>query len=61
MQAKEFFDFVVEMRENQKEYFRTRSKDALEKSKRIERVIDAEIARVKQILSEREKQKQQTK
>ena len=41
MQAKEFFDFVVEMRENQKEYFRTRSKDALEKSKRIERVIDA--------------------
>jgi len=61
MQAKEFFDFVVEMRENQKEYFRTRSKEALEKSKRIERVIDAEIARVKQILSEREKQKQQTK
>lgn len=61
MQAKEFFDFVVEMRENQKEYFRTRSKEALEKSKHIERVIDAEIARVKQILSEREKQKQQTK
>ena len=61
MQAKEFFDFVVEMRENQKEYFRTRSKEALEKSKRIERVVDAEIARVKQILSEREKQKQQTK
>lgn len=52
---------MVEMRENQKEYFRTRSKEALEKSKRIERVIDAEIARVKQILSEREKQKQQTK
>lgn len=57
MQAKEFFDFVAEMREYQKEFFKTKSKEALEKSIRIERVVDAEIARVKWILSEREKQK----
>ena len=57
MQAKEFFDFVAEMRECQKEYFKTRSKEALEKSLRLERAVDAEIARVKRILSEREKQK----
>ena len=56
MQAKEFFDFVAEMREYQKEFFKTKSKEALEKSIRIERVVDAEIARVKRILSEREKQ-----
>ena len=46
MKPKEFFDKVVQMREAQKEYFRTRSPQALSESKRLEREIDAEIKRV---------------
>lgn len=47
MKPKEFFDKVAEMRSAQKEYFRTRSPQALSESKRLEREIDAEIKRVK--------------
>lgn len=46
MNPKEFFDKVAEMRSAQKEYFRTRSQQALSESKRLEREIDAEIKRV---------------
>lgn len=46
MNAREFFDKVAQMRSMQKEYFRTRSKTALQESKRLEREIDMEIARV---------------
>lgn len=49
MNPVQFFDKVAEMREAQKEYFRTRSKDALIKSKQTEREIDNEIERVKAI------------
>lgn len=49
MKPVEFFDKVAEMREAQKEYFRTRSKEALIKSKQAERVVDSEIERVKSI------------
>lgn len=38
------------MRSMQKEYFRTRSKTALQESKRLEREIDMEIARVEEIV-----------
>ncbi len=41
MNPKQFFDKVVELRQTQREYFRTRLPDALRKSKAIE----AEIAR----------------
>lgn len=46
MNAREFFDKVAQMRSMQKEYFRTRSKTALQESKRLEREIDMEIERV---------------
>ena len=46
MNAREFFNKVTQMRSMQKEYFRTRSKTALQESKRLEREIDAEIKRV---------------
>lgn len=49
MNAKQFFDKVVEMRQAQREYFRTRMPDALQKSKKIETEIDREIKRVQQI------------
>ncbi len=49
MNPVQFFDKVAEMREAQREYFRTRSKEALIKSKQTEREIDNEIERVKSI------------
>ena len=45
MNAREFFNKVAQMRSMQKEYFRTRSKTALQESKRLEREIDMEIER----------------
>ena len=53
MNARAFFDKVSEMREAQKQYFNTRSSAALNRSKSLEREIDAEIARVKNILEGR--------
>ena len=50
MKPKEFFDKVAEMRSAQKEYFRTRSPQALSESKRLKREIDAEIKRVNEII-----------
>ena len=54
MNAREFFDKVAQMRSMQKEYFRTRSKTALQESKRLEREIDVEIARVEGIVGKPE-------
>ena len=45
MDAKEFFYLVKDMREAQREYFRTRSKDVLTRSKDLERRVDYEIER----------------
>ncbi len=57
MTAKEFFDLVSDMRSKQKEYFRTRSSSVLSESKALERRVDDEIKRVKQILTEKQEQK----
>lgn len=46
MNSRTFFEKVALMREAQKEFFRTRSKDALRKSKALEAEIDREIERV---------------
>lgn len=46
MNAREFFDKVATMRRLQREYFKTRGKGALGRSKVIEREVDAEIERV---------------
>ncbi len=47
MDKRVFFEKVALMRENQKDYFRTRSNDALRKSKALEAEIDREIKRVR--------------
>lgn len=54
MNARDFFDLVREMREAQRSYFLTRSKDLLEKSKQLEREVDREISRVDAILREKQ-------
>ncbi|MBD5314602.1 MAG: hypothetical protein HDS08_00285 [Bacteroides sp.] len=51
MNAQDFFYKVAAMRYQQKEYFATRSRHALEKAKALEKEIDAEISRVNSILS----------
>lgn len=53
MTAKSFFNLVREMREAQKGYFSTRSKDLLSKSKELEREVDREVARVDNLLGEK--------
>lgn len=50
MNPKQFFDKVSLMRMKQKEYFKTRSKTALNASKALEREIDTEIDRVNKII-----------
>ena len=40
----EFIELVREMRNAQKEYFRTRDKNVLQKSKELERKVDAFLA-----------------
>ena len=57
MTAREFFDLVSDMRSKQREYFRTRSTSVLNESKALERRVDDEIRRVKQILEEKQEQK----
>lgn len=59
MNAKQFFDKVVELRQTQREYFRTRLPDVLRKSKAIEAEIDREIKRVQQIEKDRARAERQ--
>lgn len=60
MNAKEFYDKVVEMRKAQKEYFKLRGSTALQKSKALEKEIDAEIKRVQEVMAEKERARQRT-
>lgn len=59
MNAREFFNKVALLRHHQKDYFATRSRDALQASKALEREIDAEIERVNNLLA-KQAQPQQT-
>lgn len=52
MNGYKFFRKVEAMRAAQKEYFSTRSKDVLAKSKELEKEIDAEIDRVNRVLEQ---------
>lgn len=52
MTARDFFDLVRRMREAQRSYFLTHSKDLLNKSKQLEREVDREIDRVDKLLGE---------
>lgn len=51
MKAREFFDLVTNMRSAQKSYFRSRSKEDLQKSFALEKAVDNEIERVHKILN----------
>ena len=59
MNAREFFNKVALLRNHQKDYFATRSRDALQASKALEREIDTEIERVNNFLAN-QAQHQQT-
>lgn len=59
MNAKQFFDLVARMRIHQKEFFKTRSNEALQNSLALEREVDAEIARVQALLSRKNKDEKQ--
>lgn len=54
MTSREFFYLVARMRTAQTEYFRTHSSAALRKSKALEKEVDAEVARVKEIVYRQE-------
>ena len=54
MDSRSFFELVADMRSAQKSYFRTRVLEALVASKTLESKVDAEIARVRAVLSSRE-------
>ncbi|MGB8706237.1 MAG: hypothetical protein WCD31_14520 [Gillisia sp.] len=43
MEANQFYILVKRMREAQKEYFRTRTKDALQFSKKLEGQVDSTL------------------
>ena len=51
MNPKEFYDTVKEMREAQKEWYKTHNKAAIVRSKILEKKIDQEIERVEGILN----------
>ena len=57
MTPKEFFKLVAKMRQAQRDFFNTRSKDALFTSQRLEREVDAEIKRVNTIAQSGAEQK----
>ena len=48
-----FFDTVCGMRKAQKNYFKTRDRDALNVSKEIEKQVDEEINRVNRVLAKK--------
>ena len=60
MNAREFYDKVVEMREAQKRYFRTRASMDLTACRKLERDIDNEIMRVGEITGRTGGNRQQT-
>ena len=55
MNARQFFDLVSQMRDAQKEYFRTKKQSTLKKSIELEKQVDDEILRVKIILAKTKK------
>lgn len=56
MNAKEFFDTVCAMRAAQKKFFKSRSSFDLQESKRLEKIVDAEIKRVGEVTGNEPKQ-----
>lgn len=50
MDTKTFYTTVNRMRQAQNTYFQTRSKEALQRSKQLEKAVDSELARINAIL-----------
>ena len=56
MKPREFFDAVAQMRAAQKKFFKSHSSFDLQESKRLEKFIDAEIKRVKDLEDDKPQQ-----
>lgn len=56
MNAREFFYTVAEMRDAQRRYFKNREQVVLRAARKLENIIDMEIARVKHIQEYEERQ-----
>ena len=52
MNAREFFYTVAQMRSAQKAYFKTRDANVFRAARKLENIIDAEIARVRSLVSQ---------
>lgn len=52
MNAREFFFLVAEMRDAQRRYFKDRDQAVLRAARKLEGLVDYEIARVKQITND---------
>lgn len=59
MTPEEFFYNVVQMRDAQKRYFETRDRRVFLACRKLENIIDHEIARVKDIISLQEERKRE--
>lgn len=58
MNARQFYELVVNMRHAQREYFRTKNTKWLQDAKILESRVDAEIERVTAILNPKEEWKE---
>lgn len=54
MNSRAFFYLVAQMREAQRDYFKTRSQQKLRAARALEGDVDREIRRVREVLMERE-------
>lgn len=59
MTPEEFFYLVAEMRDAQKRYFQNRDRRVFLACRKLENIIDHEIARVKDIISQQEEKKRE--
>lgn len=59
MTAEEFFYRVAQMRDAQKRYFQNRDRRVFLACRKLENIIDHEIARVKDIISQEEARKRE--
>ena len=59
MTPEEFFYNVAQMRDAQKRYFQNRDRRVCLACRKLENIIDHEIARVKDILSQQEERKRE--
>lgn len=58
MTAEQFFYLVARMRQAQNDYFRTRNSMIFKAARALENEVDEEIARVKDIIRQRELQRE---